>query len=40
MCNANRVRRGFTLNEECPLCPGMVENEKYVLRDCFKAREI
>lgn len=40
MCNAERRRRGFTLNEICSVCGAAVEDVSHVIRDCPKAREV
>ncbi|XP_019172513.1 PREDICTED: uncharacterized protein LOC109167899 [Ipomoea nil] len=37
MTNANRAKRGFTLNDNCWVCPTVVEDIEHVLRRCPKA---
>lgn len=37
MCNAERLRRGFTLDDKCSKCPPLVEDLNYIFRFCRDA---
>lgn len=40
MSNAERGRKGLTVNIECPWCAGEVENRDHLFRKCPKASEV
>lgn len=40
MGNAERKRRGLTVEGDCNICPGKEESTEHILRDCKRAKEV